>query len=144
MKNLFSSLRERWDAHLHQRYLKKMGWTQEAYERRNDPRCDMRANTTKHYFHGYPYVHIYHTTRGEPWTRYGDWIEGLDELRNWCRENCQGHWRDDILRVYKQTAIAWDHTTEEEWHINDIGGGDALFVAFDDEQDYVLFLLMWA
>jgi len=144
MSNLFNSLRDKWDAHLHQRYLQRMGWTQETYERRNDPRCNIRASITKDYYHGYPYVHIYHTTRGEPWTRYSDWLEGLEQMRSWCRENCQGHWRDDILRVYQRHTIAWDSSTEQEWHINDVGGGDALFIAFDNEVDFTLFLLKWA
>lgn len=143
MTNLFKSLREKWDAHLHQRYLKKMGWTQEAYERQTDPRCNMRAYKIKDYYHGYAYHHVYLSVRDYPWRNYPDWLEGLDQLREWCRENCQGAWRDDILRVYKQTAISWDSSTEEEWHINDIGGGDALFVAFENEQDYIVFLLKW-
>jgi hypothetical protein len=120
-----------------------MGWTEEAFQRQTDPRCNMRANRIKDYYHGYPHTHAYVTTRTPPWTRYPDWLEALEELREWCRDNCQGHWRDDILRVYKQTAISWDSTTEEEWHINDIGGADALFVAFTDERDYMLFLLKW-
>jgi hypothetical protein len=104
----------------------------------------MRADKVKNYYHGYHYTHMYLSVRGYPWTSFDDWLQGLDHLREWCRDNCKGHWREDILRVYKQTAISWDSTTEEEWHINDIGGGDALFFAFTDEHDYMLFLLRWS
>lgn len=144
MKNLFSSLREQWDAHLHQRYLRKMGWTERDFTLHNDPDCDRRASNTADYYHGYPHVYIFLTTRGDPWTRFGDWLEGLTEIKEWCHENCTDKWREDILRVSKQTGINADGSTEERWFISEIGGGDALFFAFKSEVDYTMFLMRWA
>jgi hypothetical protein len=46
--------------------------------------------------------------------------------------------RSDILRVIKCPATA------NEWELNDIGGGDALFYAFKDSRDYTMFLLRWS
>jgi hypothetical protein len=31
-----------------------------------------------------------------------------------------------------------------EWEFNDLGGGDYIFVAFNNEKDYMMFLLRWA
>jgi hypothetical protein len=31
-----------------------------------------------------------------------------------------------------------------QWEFNDIGGGDYIFAAFKDEQDFVMFALRWA
>ena len=144
MKSLFKSLRDRWDEHLHYRYLAKMGWTELQYQRNNDVDRNARATNVDDYYHGYKYVHYYTTTHGFPWDRYGDWLEAVDDIRSWCDENLQDKWREDILRVYKQTAIAWDSSTEEQWFISDIGGIDVMFFAFKNEVDYTLFLMKWA
>jgi hypothetical protein len=34
--------------------------------------------------------------------------------------------------------------TAWEWHINELGGGDYIFIAFKDEVDFMMFMLKWA
>lgn len=126
------------------RFLKKHGCsTWEQYNRRYDVDCNYHGNTVKCFYHGYKYVVTYESARGDPFTRFGTWLEGLDEMTKWCKANCDNKWRNDIMRVYKQTALGWAGDTEEEWWINDIGGGDVLFFAFKDQQDAFLFKLTW-
>jgi hypothetical protein len=144
MTNLFKSLRDKWDAHLHSRYLKKMGWTEHQYQRNTDPDRNIRAYDIRDYYHGYKYIHQYTTTRGYPWDSYDDWLDAVEDIRLWCNENLQDKWREDIHRVIEQTAIDIDGSTTKHWFLNDIGGSDVMFFAFKDETDYTLFLLRWA
>lgn len=126
------------------RFLKKHGvdsWAQ--YHRRYDPDYNSRADKVKDYYHGYKCLVQFTSARTDPFIRFGTWMEGLDSITEWCKNNCQDKWRHDIMRVYKQTALGFDGDSEEEWWINDIGGGDVLFFAFKDEQDAFLFKLTW-
>lgn len=126
------------------RFLKKHNVeTWEQYHRQYDPDRNIRASKVTDYYHGYKYVIQFTTSRSDPFTRYNTWIEALDGMCAWCKANCNDKWRNDIMRVYKQTALGWDGDSEEEWWINDIGGGDVLFFAFKDEQDAFLFKLTW-
>ena len=142
--NFLSNISSRYNLWKDKRFLKKHGvesWKQ--YHRRYDPDHNFRASTVKDYYHGYKYVNQFTTARIDPFIRFGTWMEGLAEITAWCENNCQDKWRNDIMRVYKQTALSWDRDSEEEWVISDIGGGDVLFFAFKDEQDAFLFKLTW-
>ena len=123
--NVTESLKGRWDFYRHAAYLKKRGWTEEQYQNYEDPDRNIRATRIKDYYFGYPYTHAFTSTR-------------------WCKANCRGKFRSDILRVTKQTGIGLNGSTTEEWFLNDIGGGDALFYAFKDPKDYTMFCLRWA
>lgn len=137
MHNVADDLKGRWDFYRHAAYLKKMGWTEEQYQRYNDPGYNNRATRIKDIYHGYPYQHMFTTTRGDPWTQYLTWLECLSAITVWCDENCTGRWRHDIHRVIKTAS------TSNEWQLNEIGGGDALFFAFERIEDLFLFKLKW-
>lgn len=135
MNNVIDDLKSRWDFYRHAAFLKKMGWTEEAYQKQTDPDYNHRATRIKDSYHGYPYITFFESSRGDPWTRYPTWIEGYDAIQAWCKENCKDKWRTDIRRVIKDY---W-----EEWIENDIGGGDVLFFAFKDQEDAFMFKLKW-
>jgi hypothetical protein len=72
------------------------------------------------------------------WTRWGDWLQGLSRLTEWCDANCTDKWRNDIHRVIKCPATA------NQWEVNELGGLDFIFFAFKNESDYINFVLRWA
>ena len=135
--NVTESLKERWDFYRHAAYLKKRGWTEEDYQNYEDPDRNIRATRIKDYYFGYPYTHAFTSTRTLPWIEFGNWMDCYEEMNRWCKANCRGKFRSDILRVLKAPATAY------EWELNDIGGGDALFYAFKDPKDYTMFCLKW-
>jgi hypothetical protein len=137
MQNVLDDLKSRWDFYRHAAYLKKHGLTEDEYQEYNDPDRNISATRIKDYYHGYPYWVIFTTSRGDPWTRFGTWMEGFTEIKDWCKENCQDKWRSDIHRVIKEPSTA------NQWEMNDIGGGDALFFAFKNQEDCFLFKLKW-
>lgn len=133
--NVTESLKSRWDFYRHAAYLKKKGWTEEIYQNYHDPDRNERASRIKDYYHGYPYITVFESSRGDPWTRYETWIDAYHAIEEWCKENCKDKWRTDIHRVIKDY---WD-----EWSLNDVGGGDALFFAFKSQEDAFMFKLKW-
>lgn len=133
--NLTNSLKSRWDLYRHAAYLKKMDWTEEQYQNYNDPDRNLRASRIKDYYHGYTYITTFESSRGDPWTRYPSWIDAYSAIETWCKENCKDKWRTDIHRVIKDYC--------NNWQLNDIGGGDALFFAFKSEEDAFMFKLKW-
>lgn len=135
--NVTESLKDRWDFYRHAAYLKKRGWTEEEYQNYEDPDRNICATRIKDYYFGYPYTHAFTSTRTLPWTEFGNWMDCYEEMNRWCKANCRGKFRSDILRVFKAPS------TGNEWELNDIGGGDALFYAFKDPKDYTMFCLRW-
>lgn len=133
--NVTDSLKDRWDFYRHAAYLKKRGWTEEQYQRYEDPDKNDRANSIKDYYHGYAYFTTFESSRGDPWTRYPSWIDGYDAIQSWCKENCKDKWRTDIHRVIKDYC--------GNWQLNDVGGGDVLFFAFKSQEDCFMFKLKW-
>ena len=141
-------LKSRWDFYTHAAYLRKMGWTEEAYQRQNDPDVNYRADRLAYFYHGYPHVYVFTTSTCDPFTRFESWTEAYNKIDQWCKEQCKGKTRNDILRVYKQTGLTGTHNgvdwiEEPEWFISDVGGGDALIFAFQEDKDYSHFLLKW-
>jgi hypothetical protein len=130
-------LKGRWDFYRHAAYLKKRGWTEDEYNKFEDPNVNYRAPRIKDYYQGYPYVVVFESTRGDPWTRYDTWIDAYQAIETWCKENCKGKWRSDIHRVFKAPS------TGNEWYQNDLGGTDALFFVFKDQEDCFMFKLKW-
>jgi hypothetical protein len=144
MHNVLEEMKSHYDFYRHRAYLKKMGWTEEAYQKQTDPDCNLRADRIKDYYHGYKHVHSFTTTRESPFTDYPTWMDAYNTIQKWCWENCQDKFRDDILRAHKQTAIGYDGDCDEQWFVNEIGGGDVLFFAFKSSKDYTLFCLRWS
>lgn len=130
-----TNLKNKWTFYRHEAYLKKMGWTEEAYQRQTDPDYNYRASRIKDCYHGYAYIVAFENSKGEPWVSYPTWIDGYDTIQSWCKENCEGKWRTGIHRVFKNY---WG-----EWTENELGGGDVLFFAFKSEEDCFMFKLKW-
>lgn len=142
-------LKGRWAFRQHQAYLKRMRWTEEAYQKNIDPLHNYRADRVSYFYHGYKHTHIFETVFAEPFIRYEDWTEAYQEMNEWCKTNCQGQWREDMHRVIKQHGLKqvgdnMEWVAEPEWFINDLAGGDALVYAFEDSKDYTMFLLRWS
>ena len=125
------------------RFLKKHGCeTMEQYDRRYDPDINFRASVVSSYYSGYPhwimiedYTHLAY--------RFGHDYDGFGEVEDWLKENCTEKFRIDFHRVFKQTGIGVNSELYPEWHMNDIGGSDFIFVAFKNEQDLLMFALRW-
>lgn len=136
--------KQRYKAWKDTRFLKRHNcdnWQQ--YHRQFDPDYDIRASRVKDYYHGYPYWHVFERhghycyqllyDYGPGGHRYG-----YHDIIDWCQANCKNKHRTDFLRVIQAPS------TNNQWEINEIGGGDYIFVAFKDERDFVLFTLRWA
>ena len=124
------------------RFLKRNGCTTwKQYYWKNDPRVYLYADRVHNFYKGYQFISVFESSRPF-YELYGDWLEGLTALKDWCDSNCKGHWRCDLLRVIKHTGV-FMNGSEIEWYMNDIGGHDILFFAFDDDRDYMLFTLRW-
>lgn len=129
----------------HKRFLKKHGCeTQREFDKKFDSLINPYADTIKNYYKGYQYYYVFYSTQDSPWHIFGDWLEGLTVVNEWCEKNCQGKWRFDIHRVLRQTGIGLDDTTEVTWFFNELGGRDRLFFAFTDHKDLMLFTLRWS
>lgn len=142
--NLIRRTKARYKLYKDRKFLKKHGCsTWKQYYWKNDPRVFLYADRVRNFYKGYTYLSVFESSRSLN-EEYGDWLEGLTALKDWCDSNCNGHWRCDIHRVVKQTGICIDGSTELEWFMNDIGGYDILFFAFDNDRDYMLFTLRWS
>lgn len=140
---MISKISEKFRDWNHQRYLKKRGWTQLAYDRHMDTDIVRHAETLNQYYSGYPYKFEFTSARVRPFTDYPTWTEAYDAMNTWCNEKCTGKWRQDIHRVFKQTGLDLDGNEYPEWHLNDISGVDVLFFVFQNEQDALMFSLRW-
>ena len=121
----------------HQRLLKKFNWTQEDYLLNNDCRINRCATAVTEHYHGYPYIHVFESPNSGPFVRYESWYECYQEIKEWCKANCQEPWRNDILRVDLDS-------TNKSYELCDFTGKDAVFFVFQNQRDYVGFLLKWA
>lgn len=144
-----NELKTRWQKYHHDAYLKKMGWSEDEFERHNDPDIDKYADRIVDFYQGYQYIHVFESARNDPFTRYNTWSTACDAMCMWCQENCQDKWREDIHFVHEQTSIdpmGLEKTDwwKREWWMNEIGGREVLFFAFKSSQDYTLFCLKWS
>jgi hypothetical protein len=120
------------------RFLKRHGvetWAQ--YNRRYDPDIVWRATEIRNFYQGYPYVYCFENHRHEVY-HWDVHIDGTYVVGNWCDENCKDKYRMDFHRVMRAPS------TGNEWHINELGGGDYIFAAFKDPEDFFIFQLKWA
>jgi hypothetical protein len=138
MQQLLTYLRTKIKTWRDRRFLKKHGcdnWYQ--YNRQYDPDINWRATRIKDFYQGYPYVYCFENHKHEVY--YWDLgIDGACIVGNWCDENCKDKHRMDFHRAMNAPGTAW------EWHINELGGGDYIFAAFKDPEDFFMFSLKWA
>lgn len=134
---LIDQLKQRYKDHNERRFLKAHGCkTWQDYERRFDPDIGPLARWAHTFYHGYPY--LYHCPNYNLVWRSSSvaaTFTHLQEMTEWCEQNCKGKWRNDWLRGF------WDHNGNYEF--NEIGGGDVMFFAFKEESDYMWFRLVW-
>lgn len=109
---------------------------QKIQESEANPHIHPRETLVRKYFAEYPYVIEWSPMT----TTVSDAIARSEQATAWCRENCIGGFHSDILRVVKTSS----YSDREEWALNDVGGKDIWFWAFDVEQDAVLFSLKWS
>jgi hypothetical protein len=120
------------------RFLLKHGCaTREQYELKYDPDVFRPASRIKSFYHGYTHVYCFEDQRHEIyWWDLG--YDGTFVVDKWCRENLVGKYRFDFHRVARSAA------SDNEWEVNELGGGDYIFFACQDPKDYTLFLLRWS
>jgi hypothetical protein len=144
MVKFLYNVRKSYQAWQERRFLKKHGCkSREQYDRRHDPDINNISTRIRDYYHGYNYVYCFENTE----TSIYDWdlgYSGLGEVELWCQSNLSSKYRFDFHRVYKQTGIGSDGSTESEWVINEIGGGDYIFFACKDPEDFVIFRLKFS
>ena len=122
----------KWD-----KVLKKSHYTNwESYFIGNDPDFNYNGYTVKDQFCGYPYVALVsykhlETTVDPFWGP----IEHCKTIREWCKQNCRGKFRQHWERVVQ------DHASQ--YLPNGISGVDELFFGFKDYNDYIMFKLSW-
>lgn len=133
---------DRWKHYKDAWFLRKHGCkTWKEYHRNNDPDVCYRASQVKDYYFGYPYVHRFdHNHQIYDWDIF---YSGWDIVETWTNANCQDKFRFDALRVMPQQGIGVDGQSETVWFINELGGGDYMYVAFKSQRDYTWFMLKW-
>ena len=135
---MIKRLKERYKGWKEKRFLEAHGcdtWRQ--YERKHDPDVGYMARWAHTYYHGYPHVLPIDPDKFINWVRGGrhPYHELVDNMMEWCEQNCQGKWRNDWHRGF------WDG--QGNYELNSIGGGDIMFFAFKEEADYMWFTLTW-
>lgn len=141
---MFETLKEKYRQYKDRCFLKKHGcenWRQ--YNHRYDPDYNYRANRIVDYYHGYPYVYCFENRDhfayqllydyGPGGVRYGYY-----DIIEWCEKNLTDKFRMDYHRAIKAPNTAY------QWEINELGGGDYIFAAFKNQQDYIWFMLRWS
>lgn len=139
---ILRSIKNKYKSWSDRRFLKKHGcenWKQ--YQYLFDQRVDKRATNVRNYYFGYPHVYIFN--RPHLIYEWDIWFNGENEVVGWVNQHCQNGFRFDALRVTPQQGIGLDGRSETNWFIDEMGGGDFIFVAFADSKDYTMFLLKW-
>jgi hypothetical protein len=144
MQRLLNYLRTKIKTWRDNRFLKKHGCeTWEQYNYRFDPDVVKPATRVKDYYHGYPYFYCFENHKHDVY-HWDVGYDGMYILSQWIDANCKGKYRFDFLRVFQQTPIGLNGAESSEWHINELGGGDYIFVAFKEHRDYTWFMLRWS
>jgi hypothetical protein len=111
-----------------------------------DPDYDIRAHRIQDYYHGYPHVYCFDDHRHYIYQIIADHgpagvVYGHTKIHQWAEGHSQDKVRFDFLRVHKS-----DHNRmgTYDYDINEVSGLDLVFVAFKNEQDYLMFLLRWS
>jgi hypothetical protein len=141
--NLFLRIKSNYRTWQENRFLKKHHCRNiKEYNYRYDPDYIPRASQIRNYYQGYKHIHCFENRENFVYkTVYdfgpGGYRQGFHEICDWCEEHLKGKWRYDMLRVMKAPS------TGNEWAINELGGGDHWFFAFQDNEDYFIFKLQW-
>ena len=137
---MLETIKSRYESYKEQRFLKRHGCkTRKEYNRKYDPDYNIRATRIVDIYHGYPHVYCFENHKHQIyWWDLG--YDGSAVIWLWCEKNLSGKFRFDSHRVIKSKYTS----PENEWVVNEIGGGDYIFVAFKDPKDYTLFLLKWS
>lgn len=142
-------LKARWRQYLGHRKLAKSGyrsWRVYRHNRDNDV-VRYADKVSDFYAEKYKYVHRI-DYKHYAYECVADWGPGglrfgYEDMRDWCEAKCRFKYRMDIHRVYHQTGIGVNGDLHEDYWFNDIGGSDFVYFAFQNEQDYLMFLLRW-
>lgn len=140
---MYNALKQKYKEFKDRRFLKKHYCkTWEEYNYRHDPDVSYREYVVKHYYRGYQYVYAaeredHYSYKllydyGPGGTRYG-----FQDIADWCKLQCKGKYRADWLNSYKNDFF-------DEWQINDIAGQYRMFFAFQNQSDFVNFLMKWS
>lgn len=136
--------------YLAERKLKKSGYDSwRVYRHNRDNDVCRYADKVSDFYSGYKYVYMcidnpnHYTYKCVADYGPGGLRFGYEDMRDWCELKCRFKYRMDINRVLKQTGIGIDGQEYPEWYFNDIGGNDYVYFAFQNEQDYVHFMLRW-
>lgn len=91
---------------------------------RKKDKIDVRANTVRGYFKGYPFLCI------------AKYVDDPHHIVDWCSNNAT-EWNYRTFRVSPSRYSC-------DWDFDELGGGDLSFWAFTDEEDAVMFALQWS
>lgn len=129
---MFKWIQTRYREWQERRFLRRHGVGSRAdYEYIYDPRINWSASCVRDFYHGYAQVaRVDNVCLG-----FHSHRRRRADIAAWCRENCQGHVRVDMLRA--------SHI-HGEWQLDELGGGDYYFVAFERDDDHTLFALRWS
>jgi len=131
-------IKQRIEARLDQYFLRRYGCADwEQFYRHYDPRVNYRASRIRNFYHGYPVFHCFENRQHQAY-HWDVYQSGISQLQEWADANCAGRVRFDFHRVIK------DPHGNDEWEVNEIGGRDYIFAAFENPRDYTLFALRWA
>jgi len=130
---MIQALIEKWKSWKLHHLLRTSGCeTIEQYNHIYDPDINRRATTIPRFYFNYPYVVKIPEVYAE-----SDFYIGVDILTQWCKQHCKGKWRHDWHRI-----LYPDYWMEiDGYNINDIGGSDFVFFAFQSDRDYNWFIL---
>jgi len=73
-----------------------------------------------------------------------DGYAGAEALAAWCTENCTKRFRWDYHRVSLPYGIGSGGHVVSDYVFDEMGGGDVIFFAFEDNQDFCFFSLRWS
>lgn len=138
----------KWNLYNHRRYLKRMKWTEETYQRMTDPDVQLGADRLSVFYHGYSYWYVFERSDHYCYELLydygpGGYRYGFHDIIDWCNENAHDKFRTDFIRMYQQTGIGLDGSTHPEWFISELGGGDHFVVAFQNPKDFFMFGMRW-
>jgi hypothetical protein len=137
--NRFAKWRE------HRFFRKHQVGSWKEYYYKYDPDFNIRADTILEMFHGYPYIVELQSLQFLK-AGFGDefgWdLDAATKLTTWLETKCKGKARAKIERVLPHTGVDYNGNKFKNWAINEFAT-DSLFVGFQDERDYLIFLLKW-
>ena len=112
------------------------------YHLKFDPHYNLQATSIKRMFHGYLYIAEIVDDSALLTNTCDNWEDGYDYLRKWLATECKGKARAIIDRALRTEHLCSNGTKLVDWEINTFGS-NSVFVAFQDERDYLIFLLKW-